>query len=129
GPDRSVGRAHMDDARLTLQRFLERARRSILRQGLESFAAIRLAGREQRRAVRMNDVEDGRHSHRFCLAVGKLQASFADTFSMRTVNVWSAAGADMPPANSSSVASTESLRGVCGIVRPPLIRYGGSLFA
>jgi hypothetical protein len=55
------------------QRFLERARWSILRQGLESFAAIRLAGREQRRPVRVNDVEDGRYSHRFRLAVGKLQ--------------------------------------------------------
>src|SRR5207247_10540916 len=51
GPNRSVGGAHMDDARLTLQGFLERARRSILRQGLESLAAVRLAGREQRRAV------------------------------------------------------------------------------
>ena len=33
----------MDDARLTLQGFLERGRRSILRQGLESLAAVRLA--------------------------------------------------------------------------------------
>src|SRR5262249_37733649 len=40
GADRGVGGAHVDDARLAPQRFLERARRSILRQGLESFAAI-----------------------------------------------------------------------------------------
>src|SRR5262249_51458445 len=73
GADRGVGGAHVDDARLAPQRFLERARRSILRQGLASFAAIRLAGRERRRAVRMNDVEDRRHSYRFRLAVGKLQ--------------------------------------------------------
>ena len=44
------------------------------------------------------------------------RASAADTFSMRTVNVSSAAWADMPPANSSSVAITDSLRVVCGIV-------------
>src|SRR5262249_16194473 len=55
------------------------------------------------------------------------RASFADTFSMRTVNVSSAAGADMPPANSSSVTRTESLRGVCGIVGLRCIRYGGGL--
>src|SRR5215471_8935073 len=42
GPNRSIGGAHMDDARLTLQGFLERGRRSILRQGLESLAAVRL---------------------------------------------------------------------------------------
>src|SRR5262245_37995595 len=72
-PDRSVGGAHMDDARLTSERFIERARRSILRQRLESLAAVRLAGREQRRAVGVYDVEHRRHSHGFCLPVGKLQ--------------------------------------------------------
>ena len=35
----------MDDARLTLQGFLKRARWSIFRQRLESLAAVRLAGR------------------------------------------------------------------------------------
>src|SRR5262249_52450956 len=40
GPNRSVGGAHMDDARLTLQGFLERARRSIFRQGLPSLPAV-----------------------------------------------------------------------------------------
>src|SRR5215472_12891413 len=73
GADRGVGGAHVDDARLALQRFRQRARRSILRQGLESLAAIRLAGREQWRAVRVDDVEDRRHCHQFRLAVGKLQ--------------------------------------------------------
>jgi hypothetical protein len=33
----------------------------------------------------------------------------ADTFSMRTVNTWSAAWADTPPMASSSVASTDIL--------------------
>src|SRR6516225_4110261 len=53
GADRRVGGAHMDDARLTLQGFLKRARWSIFRQRLESLAAVRLAGCEQRRAVRV----------------------------------------------------------------------------
>src|SRR5262249_35543086 len=45
-----------------------------------------------------------------------LRAWAGDTFSMRTVNVSSGAWAEMPPANSSSVASTESLRVVCDMV-------------
>src|SRR5215471_3706828 len=107
----------MDDARLTLQGFLERARRSILRQGLESLAAVRLAGREQRRAVGVDDVEHRRHAHGFCLPVGKLQSLAADTFSIRTVNVWSAAWADTPPMASSRVASTDILFDMVGLFR------------
>jgi hypothetical protein len=63
----------MDDARLPLQRFLERIRRSVLCQGLESLAAVGLTGREQRRAIGVDEIEHRRHAHQFCLAVGKLQ--------------------------------------------------------
>jgi hypothetical protein len=65
----------MDDARLTFQRFLERAGRSILRQGLQPLAAIRLAGRKQRPVVGVDEIEHRRHADGFCLAVGKLQGT------------------------------------------------------
>ena len=41
----------------------------------------------------------------------------ADTFSMRTVNTWSAAWADTPPMASSSVASTDILFHMVGLFR------------
>jgi hypothetical protein len=46
-----------------------------------------------------------------------------DTFSTRTVNIWSAAWADTPPMNSSSVASTAtSVQGVYrGIQRGTIV--------
>src|SRR5215831_2690707 len=107
----------MDDARLTLQGFLERARRSILRQGFESLAAVRLAGREHRRAVGVDDVEHRRHAHGFCLPMESFRALAAATFSMRTVNVWSAAWADTPPMASSRLASTDILFDMVGLFR------------
>src|SRR5262249_23313290 len=43
-----------------------------------------------------------------------------DTFSTRTVNISSAAWADMPPMNSSSVASTDILFDMVGLFLIPL---------
>src|SRR5215475_1166894 len=107
----------MDDARLTLQGFLERARRSILRQGFESLAAVRLAGREQRRAVGVDDVEHRRHAHGFCLPVGKLQGIGRGHVLDGTVNVWSAAWAGTPPMASSRVARPDILFDMVGLFR------------
>jgi len=45
------------------------------------------------------------------------RALAADTFSMRTVNVWSAAWADTPPMASSRVASTDILFDMVGLFR------------
>src|SRR5215831_7375758 len=39
-------------------------------------SSARASGREQRCAVRVNDVEDRRHCHRFRLAVGKLPRGY-----------------------------------------------------
>ena len=107
----------MDDARLTLQGFLERARRSILRQGFESLAAVRLAGREHRRAVGVDDVEHRRHAHGFCLPVGKLQGigrgHVLDAHGERLVGRLGRYATD----GRSRVASTDILFDMVGLFR------------